>query len=164
MKYSKDRPDTSTVMRGSSATCVCPSASTGPRAQTVLLRQGKKVKKGGPIQSSGDVCKLVRGLRNTPQEHLVALHLNNRNEVVSQTLASLGSSNGTMVDPRSIFQAALLANANGIVLVHNHPGGDPTPSPEDLAATRRVANAGEILGIKLLDHVIVGERECVSSA
>ena len=69
---------------------------------------------------------------------------------------SRGTINETVVHPREIYQAALMANASSIVLVHNHPSGDPVPSPDDVAVTQRVKTAGDVMGIELLDHVIIG--------
>jgi len=154
-------PSTASTLKG----CVCPSSSTGPRAQTVMLRKPKA--KSERMTDSMAICKLVRKLDASPQEQMLVLHLNNKNEVVSQTMAALGTSDEVTVDPKTVFQAALLANANQVVLVHNHPSGDPSPSPQDVAFTRRMVEAGETLGIRVLDHVVVGEESegrsaCVS--
>ena len=89
------------------------------------------------------------------REIFVALHLNARNQPVGHEVVSIGS----LVHPREIFKAAILSNSAGVILVHNHPSGDATPSREDIELTRRMVKAGEILGIEVLDHIIVaGDR------
>ena len=84
------------------------------------------------------------------------LLLNTRNGLIGYHQLSRGSLTATPVHPREVYQVALLAGAAGIVLVHNHPSGDPTPSAEDVALTRRMTDAGHLLGVELLDHVIIG--------
>jgi DNA repair protein RadC len=86
-----------------------------------------------------------------------AIFLDTRNRAIGHQIAYIGTLARAAVEPRGIFSAALLANAAGIVLFHNHPSGDPSPSAEDLAFTRRMADAGELLGIRVLDHIVVGE-------
>lgn len=85
-----------------------------------------------------------------------ALFLTTRTGLIRYHQISRGSISTTIVHPREVFQAALLANAACIVLCHNHPSSDPTPSPDDLVLTQRVRAAGELLGIELLDHIIIG--------
>lgn len=84
------------------------------------------------------------------------LFLTTRTGLIRFHQLSRGAISTTLVHPREVFQAALLANAACIVLIHNHPSGDPTPSPDDLAVTQRVRDAGEVIGVELLDHIIVG--------
>lgn len=91
------------------------------------------------------------------REHFVALYLSSRNEVIGEPyIVSTGSLNASLVHPREVFRPALERAAAHLVLVHNHPSGDPTPSEEDLAITRRLQEAGRLLGIELLDHVVTG--------
>jgi DNA repair protein RadC len=85
-----------------------------------------------------------------------ALFLTTRTGLIRYHQVSRGAISTTIVHPREVFQAALLANAARIVLVHNHPSSDPTPSPDDLVLTQRVKAAGELLGIELLDHIVIG--------
>jgi len=83
--------------------------------------------------------------------------------VASATLASsVGSLSASIVHPREVFGPAVVRRAAGVIVAHNHPSGDPEPSPEDIAVTRRLADAGTLLGIELLDHVVVAERGFVS--
>ena len=88
--------------------------------------------------------------------------LNARHEVDAVETVSVGSLNASIVHPREVFKPAILASAASVVLVHNHPSGDPEPSEEDLAITKRLVEVGELLGIGVLDHVIVGSRGAVS--
>ena len=101
-------------------------------------------------------------LRHKEQEHLIALFLNTKNKLLREKLMFKGTVNASIISPREIFLEALEAHAVQLVLVHNHPSGDPSPSLEDIRVTRRISKAGELLGIQLLDHVIIGDR-CYSS-
>ena len=87
----------------------------------------------------------------------LTMHLDGKNRIICIDLVSIGSLNQSIVHPREVFKTACLSNAAAIILVHQHPTGDPTPSSEDIAITRRMKEAGEIMGIKILDHIIVGE-------
>ena len=90
------------------------------------------------------------------REQFSALALNTRNKPLSHEVLSTGSLNGSLVHPREVFLHAILQNAAAIVVAHNHPSGDPNPSREDRTLTRRLAEAGRILGIGLLDHIVLG--------
>lgn len=93
--------------------------------------------------------------RSYRQEHLMLLLFDCKNHLIGERLISKGTVNASMAEPRDIFGEALNAGAAAIVLIHNHPSGDTTPSPADLSVTRRIFEAGELLGIHLLDHIIV---------
>lgn len=115
------------------------------------------------VRGPDDVVQLVgRKLRSEPREHFLVLLLNARHEVMRKETVSIGSLNASIVHPREVFRPALLAAAASIVLVHNHPSGDPEPSEEDLGITKRLVECGELLGIAVLDHVIVAKRGVVS--
>ena len=86
----------------------------------------------------------------------LTLHLDGKNRIIALDMVSIGSLNQSIVHPRELFKTALLSSAAAIIMVHNHPTGDPTPSREDIDITRRIKEAGEILGVKLLDHIIIG--------
>jgi DNA repair protein RadC len=90
------------------------------------------------------------------------LLLNARHEVLRRVLLSRGSLNASIVHPREVFRPAILASAASMVLVHNHPSGDPEPSEEDIAITRRLAQVGDVHGITVLDHVVVAKGGFVS--
>ncbi len=95
-------------------------------------------------------------LKHETKEFFFSIHLDGKNRINCVDEVSVGSLNQSIVHPRELFKTALLSSAAAIILVHNHPSGDPTPSREDIEITRRLKEAGEILGVKLLDHIIVG--------
>ncbi len=107
--------------------------------------------------SAQDVFEIFRDLRLEAKEHFVALHLDGKNRIICLDRVSVGSLNQSIVHPRELFKTACLSSAAAIILIHNHPTGDPTPSREDLSITRRLKEAGDILGIKVLDHIIIGD-------
>jgi DNA repair protein RadC len=110
------------------------------------------------IRSPDDVAKLMMAdLRYETREHLYALILDVRNQVRHRRLISTGTLTESLVHPREVFKEAIKFSAAGIILVHNHPSGDPSPSPEDRATTRRLMEAGQIVGIEVLDHIIIGD-------
>jgi DNA repair protein RadC len=96
-------------------------------------------------------------LMKETKEQFLTLHLDGKNRIICMDLVSIGSLNQSIVHPREVFKTALLSNAAALILIHQHPTGDPTPSSEDLSITRRLKEAGEIMGIKVLDHIIIGE-------
>ncbi len=101
-------------------------------------------------------------LRYADQEQLQVLFLNTRNKLLKEKMMFKGTVNASLVSPREIFMEALECRAVRLVLVHNHPSGDPTPSTEDIRITHRIYKTGEMLGIQLLDHIIIGDH-CYSS-
>ena len=94
--------------------------------------------------------------------YLVALLLNTKNQILSKETISIGSLNSSIVHPREVFKPAIKKSASAMIVAHNHPSGDPSPSREDIEVTKRLIQAGEILGIDILDHVIIGENRYVS--
>jgi DNA repair protein RadC len=96
-------------------------------------------------------------LQDEPAEVFAILCVTTKHRVIAYHEVSRGTLDSTLVHPREIFKAVLLANAAAIVAAHNHPSGDPTPSPDDLELTHRLAAAGDVLGIPLLDHIIIGD-------
>lgn len=104
-----------------------------------------------------DIARIARQvIGDSPQEHFIVLTLDARYSVRGVQIVTVGTADASLVHPREVFRAAILANAAAIVLVHNHPTGDPTPSPEDRAITRQLADAGKLIGIPLIDHIILG--------
>jgi DNA repair protein RadC len=95
-------------------------------------------------------------LEHECKESFIALHLDGKNRIICADIVSVGSLNQSIVHPREVFKTALLSSAAALLLIHNHPTGDPTPSSEDLEVTRRLREAGDLLGIKILDHIIIG--------
>jgi DNA repair protein RadC len=96
------------------------------------------------------------------EEYFYIAMLNTKNGINGISEVSHGSLNASIVHPREVFKLAVLANASGIVCIHNHPSGDPEPSSEDIETTSRLVKAGELLGIKVHDHVIVGDGRYIS--
>lgn len=92
----------------------------------------------------------------------MCLYLNARNQVIHRETVSIGSLSASIVHPREVFQAAVSHSAAGVILAHNHPSGDVSPSQEDLELTRRLVQAGQIMGIEVLDHLIIGTEEFFS--
>ncbi len=118
-----------------------------------------------PIRGPEDVYRrLGPRLRDAPQEEFHALLLNTRHRVVREVLITRGILDASLIHPREVFRVAVGEGAAGIILVHNHPSGDPTPSPEDRAVTRQLSEAGRAVGIPVLDHVVVGRGRYVSLA
>lgn len=114
------------------------------------------------IRGPEDVRALTGDLAAARKEHFVVLLLNARHELERRETVSIGSLNASIVHPREVFLPAILHSAASVVLVHNHPSGDPEPSDEDLSITRRLVQVGDLVGIGVLDHVIVAEHGVVS--
>ncbi|RUS49211.1 DNA repair protein RadC [Cohnella sp. AR92] len=96
------------------------------------------------------------------KEHFVCLFLNTKNHVITKETISIGSLSAAIVHPREVFRSAIKRAAASIICVHNHPSGDPTPSQEDIQLTKRLVEAGNIVGIEVLDHMIVGHEKFYS--
>lgn len=102
------------------------------------------------------------GLNRKPVEEFWCLCVDTKNKPIGLHMISRGSINSAIVGTREVFTAAVLNNAASVILMHNHPSGEPSPSQSDIDLTKRLVHAGEILGIKVLDHIIIGERKYVS--
>ncbi|MEI8032980.1 MAG: JAB domain-containing protein [Chlorobiaceae bacterium] len=114
---------------------------------------------GRRIQAARDVheiCRTVLKMHEMSEEHLVVLYLDTKNNVTGIGLVSHGTLNAALIHPREIYKGALLANCNAIILAHNHPSGDVTPSNADVSVTAIIRQVGTLLQIELLDHVIIG--------
>ena len=110
------------------------------------------------LKTPEEVAKLTGHLRNKDREHLLCLHLSTRNTVLGIETVSIGSLNANIVHPREVFKGAILNNAASVILVHNHPSGSSEASEEDIEITKRIVEAGKIIGIDVIDHVIVGDK------
>lgn len=111
------------------------------------------------IRQADDVASFVRRvLCDNSREHAIALYLDGAHQVASFSIISIGTANSALVHPREVFQRAIGAGAVSLVIAHNHPSGQREPSSEDRSVTRQLKEAGELLGIRLLDHVIVTEQ------
>jgi len=128
----------------------------GCEVKIQLVREDNPVKEY-LIKNSKDVYELVKDeLKKADREIFLAISLNTRNKVLGINTVSVGSLNASLVHPREVFKPAILQNATGLILVHNHPSRDEKPSEEDLDITRKLVEAGRILEINVIDHVIVG--------
>ena len=104
----------------------------------------------------------MEDLRHEQQEHMKLLMLNTKSKLIGETDISKGTVNASLITPRELFIEALQKNAVSIIIMHNHPSGDPTPSREDQLTTRRIKEAGALIGIDLLDHIIIGNNCFIS--
>lgn len=121
-----------------------------------LVRDGSVPVESRLANEPRSVAAIVRSLiGDTDREHFLVLMLDSRYRVIGVNTVSVGTLTASLVHPRETFKPAILAGAAAIVVAHNHPSGECSPSPEDVATTRRLAKAGELLGIGVLDHVIV---------
>ena len=107
--------------------------------------------------SASQVHDTFSFLQGESKEYFLSLHLDGKNRIMVVDICSVGSLNQSIVHPREVFKTALLSSAAAIILIHNHPTGDTTPSSEDREVTRRLQEAGTLLGIKVLDHIVIGD-------
>ena len=110
------------------------------------------------ITQPRDAIPFIADIRNLRKEHFLALFLNGRHQIIHREDVSVGSQNASLVHPREVFSPAVGTSAASVILAHNHPSGEPNPSQQDICLTRRLVQAGEILGIDVLDHLIVTEQ------
>lgn len=134
-------------------------AGRAVRLKLILVREkSPPYHVGKPVGSSADAAqRFCPLLADEAQEVFIAVTVDARHRYSGHYEVSRGSLTTSIVHPREVFKQAIMRNAAAILLVHNHPTGDPTPSDEDVAVTRRLVHAGELLGIRILDHIIVGE-------
>lgn len=110
------------------------------------------------IKSAKDIFDYaLQMLPSNDKEHLMVIYLDSRNKIIKSEVVSIGTLNSSLIHPREVFKQAIKESANSIILVHNHPSGDVNPSQRDIEATKRLNEAGDLLGINVLDHVIVGK-------
>lgn len=115
------------------------------------------------IKSPDDVSRLLmEEMRHLKKEVFKVVLLNTKNHVIKHINVSVGSLSASIVHPREVFCEAVKAGCSAVLMIHNHPSGDPDPSSEDIETTRRLVNAGDILGIKVLDHIVIGDGRYVS--
>ena len=101
-------------------------------------------------------------LRHADREKFICLHLNVKNNIISYEVVSIGNLSSSLVHPREVFKGAILANAASVIFMHNHPSGDPQPSSEDKSVTGLLVKAGDILNIRVLDHIIIAGKTYLS--
>jgi DNA repair protein RadC len=115
------------------------------------------------IKSPDDVKQmLIQEMRDYDREHFMVLYLDRKGGLIVKESISVGGLHSSIVHPREVFKTAVKRSAASIILAHNHPSGDPTPSKEDIDITRRLIEAGQIIGIEVLDHVVIGENRYCS--
>ncbi|MCA9781392.1 MAG: DNA repair protein RadC [Candidatus Eremiobacteraeota bacterium] len=128
------------------------------------LELGRRMQtfRGRPIHSPEDALVHFQWLFNESREHFHVLYLDTRRRLISARTTSIGTLEASLVHPREVFRPAFELSASSILVAHNHPSGDPEPSPEDLALTSRLDRAARLLGIRLVDHLIVAGRDWIS--
>jgi len=129
-----------------------------PVYRVTFVRESRLQHPQPQIRSSRDAAVLFRQyLGNVDREHFLVAMVDQKNKVIGLNTVSMGSLTASVVHPREVMKPAILSNAAALLCCHNHPSGAPQPSQEDRALTRRLVDAGKLLGIALLDHVIIGD-------
>lgn len=131
------------------------STATATKLVASLELASRFIKTGVRVETEDDVLPLLADIRLKKQEHFVVMTLDGANRLIDKRTISIGTLNASLVHPREVFADAVADRAAGIVVAHNHPGGSLYPSGPDIVTTKRLRAAGELLGIKLLDHIIV---------
>lgn len=108
------------------------------------------------LDSPAKIYHLFSFLKNETKEFFFTLHLDGKNRIICVDKVSIGSLNQSIVHPREVFKTSLLSSAASLILLHNHPSGDPAPSSSDREISRRLKDAGELMGIRVLDHIVIG--------
>lgn len=141
----------------------------GVRVLYDIVREGPELGPCSDVRAAGHVVQHYRAMQESgriprEREAFAILMLNARHKTIGFYLVSIGTLNSSAVHPREIFRAAIAVGAARIVLAHHHPSGDSSPSPEDREVTKRLTECGELLGITVLDHVVIGDRNYYSFA
>lgn len=128
-----------------------------------MVRESSVLYQNRTINSPQDAVELIEPfLKDVDRECFLVVCVDTKNQPTAINIVSIGTLNSSLVHPREVFKIAILANAYGIILGHNHPSSDPTPSQEDKEVTRRLIEAGKVLGIEVLDHLIIGSNRHIS--
>jgi DNA repair protein RadC len=133
--------------------------------QVQFVAEPTEFSAGSPCRASNDAERIARSIYqrlDADKEHFLLLTLNNKNRVNGFKVVSTGSLTASLVHPREVWRAALHLCAAAVIFVHNHPSGEPTPSQEDQEITRHLKETGDILGIRVLDHVVLGQERFFS--
>ena len=129
-----------------------------------MVREGSMLYNIRKISSPRDALDLGRQfIQDSDREELIACCLDTKNQPTSINVVSIGSLNSSIVHPREVFKVAILSNAASIILFHNHPSGDPTPSSEDINVTNRLKEVGKLIGIDVIDHIVIGSENSYCS-
>lgn len=115
------------------------------------------------VRSPKDVYTLMYPkMREQKKERFITLYLDTKNQILKEETVSIGSLNASIVHPREVFKSALMESSASVIMIHNHPSGDPSPSREDIMVTEKLVEGGKLLGIDVLDHIIIGDGKYVS--
>jgi DNA repair protein RadC len=158
-KHAKKKARVIAGALGATEAVKCTAPAAGRRVTLCMRKTGKPT---ASITGPRAACNLLREMGNADRESIYALHLNTRHQVDGVEEIAKGTVAGVDTHPREVFKGAILNNARAIILAHNHPSGDTTPSREDIALTKQLVSAGKLLGIQVLDHVIVSDQGCRS--
>jgi len=136
-----------------------------PQLRLYLVQENSLAQQPVTVRTPKDAAKLLEPLRRAPEEHFVAIHLNVRHEAIGVHEVSHGTLSASLVHPREVFKAALVANSFAIIVCHNHPSGSAlVPSSEDFATTKQLLQAGKVLGVSLVDHLIIGFSNFINAS
>lgn len=158
-------------LRDAAAEELASVAGIGPAKAAQIkaaLEIGRRVASSGPetrpvVRTPDEAAGLVmETMRHLDREHFRVLLLNTKNQVLGVETVSVGTLDSSSVHPRELFKSAIRKSAAAVILVHNHPSGDPAPSQADIDLTRRLVEAGSILGISVLDHIVIGDNKYTS--
>jgi DNA repair protein RadC len=124
-----------------------------------VIELGKRLQsaRNPEVLSPEDIWKMSADFRDSKKEHFVAFYFDTQNRLIERQIISIGVLDGTMVHPREVFEPAVKLCVSSVIFAHNHPSGDTEPSKEDIAVTKRLAEAGKILGIDITDHIVVSK-------
>lgn len=125
-----------------------------------MVKEASVLYENRKVASPNDAVDLIKDfLQESDREKCILICLDTKNQPTFLTTISIGSLNSSIIHPREVFKLAIMSNSASIIMAHNHPSGDPNPSKEDMGITKRLVEAGEILGIKIIDHIIVGDGD-----
>ncbi len=154
-----------------------PSLTHSSQSQHYTIKEFQLLVKDAPVipaeiqpfvgiqfRCSGDIYRAFKQLATMPVESFLVVHLDSKNRMVGMTTCSIGSMTSSLVHPRDIFRPAIANMTAGLIFIHNHPSGDPAPSDEDIQITKRLCEVGKLIGIKCLDHIIIGQGRYYSFA
>ncbi|NQU78626.1 DNA repair protein RadC [Candidatus Woesearchaeota archaeon] len=161
-KYGLDKLSTCSLIELQSIKGIGKAKSSQILASFELSKRSK-ISQNKEINCSKDVFAIYHSrLSELDREIFMVLHLDTRNQLINDEIISIGTLNEAIIHPREVFKSAIKQSANSVILVHNHPSGDPSPSPEDEEITRIIREAGDLLKIKVLDHIIIGKNKFYS--
>lgn len=153
-------PEQLSEIKGIGKAKACQILAATELGRRVVIREKKK---GAALKNAGDVAKhLIEQMRHYNKEHFKVIMLNTKAEIIAEEDVAIGDLSATVIHPREIFNKAVKNSTASVIFAHNHPSGNPEPSSEDINVTNRLIKAGEILGIRVLDHLVIGDGKYVS--